>query len=101
MEGWAALVDRASPSMNSCRILKSGAVPSKLSRPECGTVAGIVIPPDVRLAGDALRERAHLGSPSVNRQERRFHLMIEQSRPLTRTHRAIASALERPATRKA
>jgi hypothetical protein len=38
-------------------VLKSGAVPSKLSRPECGTVAGIVIPPDVRLAGDALRER--------------------------------------------
>ena len=37
----------------------------------------------------------------MNRQERRFHLMIEQSRPLTRTHRAIASALERPATRKA
>jgi hypothetical protein len=36
---------------------QSGAVPSKLSRPECGTVAGIVIPPDVRLAGEALRER--------------------------------------------
>jgi hypothetical protein len=31
--------------------LKSGAVPSKLSRPECGTVAGIVIPPDVGLGG--------------------------------------------------
>jgi hypothetical protein len=30
----------------------------------------------------------------MNRHERRFHLMIEQSRPLTRTHRAIASALE-------
>jgi hypothetical protein len=39
-------------------VLKSGAVPSKLSRPECGTVAGIVIPPDVRLAGDALREES-------------------------------------------
>jgi len=38
-------------------VLKSGAVPSKLSRPECGTVAGTVIPPDVRLAGEALRER--------------------------------------------
>jgi hypothetical protein len=38
-------------------VLKSGAVPSKLSRPECGTVAGIVIPPDVRLAGEALWER--------------------------------------------
>ena len=37
----------------------------------------------------------------MNRQERRFHLMIEQSRPLTRTQRTIASALERPATRKA
>jgi hypothetical protein len=38
-------------------VLKSGAVPSKLSRPERGTVVGIVIPPDVRLAGEALRER--------------------------------------------
>jgi hypothetical protein len=36
---------------------QSGGVPSKLSRPECGTVAGIGIPPDVRLAGEALSKR--------------------------------------------
>ena len=30
---------------------KSGAVLLELSRPECGTVVGITIPPDVRLAG--------------------------------------------------
>src|SRR5580658_3218071 len=32
---------------------------------------------------------------------RRFHLVLEQSRPLTRTHKAVASAFERPATRRA
>jgi hypothetical protein len=35
----------------------------ELSRPECGTVVGIIIPPDVRFAGgSACRKRAHLGS---------------------------------------
>lgn len=41
---------------------QSGAVPLELSSPECGTVFGIIIPPDVRLAGRPRRKRAHLGS---------------------------------------
>jgi hypothetical protein len=49
-------------------VLKSGAVPSKLSRLEYGTVAGIVIPPDVRLAGEALRER-ELNSESASAEK--------------------------------
>jgi len=41
---------------------QSGAVPLELSRPECGTVVGIIVPPDVRFAGRSCRMRAHLGS---------------------------------------
>jgi hypothetical protein len=36
--------------------IQSGAVLLELSRPECGTVVGINIPPDVRFAGDALQK---------------------------------------------
>jgi hypothetical protein len=49
------------------RSSQSGVVPSKLSRPECGTVAAIVIPPDVRLAGGALREK-ELTSDRIGRK---------------------------------
>lgn len=41
---------------------QSGAVPLELSSPECGTVVGIILPPDVRLAGRPCTKRAHLGS---------------------------------------
>jgi hypothetical protein len=42
------------------------------------------------------------GSRTGSQLARRgFHLAIEQSPPLTRTHSAVAPALERPATRKA
>ncbi len=35
--------------------------PLELSGPACGTVVGITIPPDVRLAGEALQDESTLG----------------------------------------
>jgi hypothetical protein len=56
-------------------VLKSGAVPSKLSRPECGTVAGIVIPPDVMRWNGPLRQHLVLkrGRCSNATKEGPFH----------------------------
>ena len=57
--GSAAVVRRGASAPSS----QSGVVPSELSSPERGTVAGIIIPPDVSFAGRACRMRAHLESP--------------------------------------
>jgi hypothetical protein len=47
---------------------QSGGVPSKLSRPECGTVAGIGDPAGCEVSrGSPAGKRAHLGSASAEK----------------------------------
>lgn len=46
---------------------QSDAAPLELSRPECGTVVGMIVPPDVRLAGWPYRKRVHLGVNTTGR----------------------------------
>jgi len=51
--------------LNESRIDARG---GRRTRPECGTVAGIVIPPDVEVSrGSPAGKRAHLGSASAER----------------------------------
>jgi hypothetical protein len=51
--------------------------------------------------GTLLLSRAYARIKDIEEPVRRSHLAMKQSRPLRRSHKAAASALERPVTRRA
>jgi len=50
-----------------CIVLKSGAALLELSRPECGTVVGMQVPPDVRFAGKTCIDESSALVDQINR----------------------------------
>jgi hypothetical protein len=61
VQGDVAVVRRGAQLPSS----QSGAAPLELSRPECGTVVGTIVPPDVRFAGEPVTREFRLGRQLV------------------------------------